>query len=98
MWHIFIGEVLLCQHEPHNFHDPFTVAVMKAGNIVGHIPRTISATCHVFLKHSGCTISCTITGSRRHSRNLSQEGLEISCTIKVEERNSVEKIQALINK
>lgn len=98
-WDSFIGEVLVCQREPHNFHDPFAVAVMKTGNIVGHIPRTISAASYVFLGRSGCTISCTVTGSRRYSRDLPQGGLEIPCTIKFEGgKNSIEKIQALINK
>jgi len=35
--------------ESGNAHDPFAVAVFKEDNIVGHLPRTISAPCYVFL-------------------------------------------------
>ena len=39
--------------------------------IVGHVPRTISAPCGLFLKKGG-TISCVVTGPRqpRYSRDL----------------------------
>ena len=45
-------------------------------SIVGHIPRNISAACSLFLQCAG-QISCTITGSRRYSDDLPQEGLEL---------------------
>ena len=32
------GEVLQCQREKANRHDPYAVAVMKGGNVVGHVP------------------------------------------------------------
>ena len=39
--------------------------------IVGHVPRTISVPCSLFLKKGG-TISCVVTGPRqpRYSRDL----------------------------
>ena len=98
-WQSFIGEELVCKHELHNFHDPFAVAVIKERNIVGHIPRTISAACYIFLNCSGATISCTVTRPRRYSRDLPQGGLEIPCNIRfMGEQNSINKIKALINK
>ena len=48
-----IGEELV---EECNAHDPFAVAVVRAGVIVGHIPRRISAICTVFLRRSGTSI------------------------------------------
>ena len=36
IWSPVIGEKLNCQREPGNRQDPFAVAVLKNGNIVGH--------------------------------------------------------------
>ena len=47
--------------------------------IVGHVPRTISVPCGLFLK-KGDTISCVVTGPRqpRYSRDLEKLLLVIS--------------------
>ena len=39
-----IGEVMELQHEPRNQHDKNAVAVMKNGEIFGHIPRALAST------------------------------------------------------
>ena len=38
-WESFIGEELVCKRQRDNVYEPFAVAVLKADNIVGHIPR-----------------------------------------------------------
>ena len=37
--------------------------------IIGHVPRTISAPCNLFLKKGG-TISCVVIGPHQYSRDL----------------------------
>ena len=50
--------------------------------LVGHVPRRISSSCSVFIRR-GCrsSIKCLITGSRCHSSDLPQGGLEIPCIL-----------------
>ena len=77
IWPAPIGEVLRCQPESGNIHDPYCVAVVTAQNVtVGHVPRTISAVCRSFLRRGGSIVS-QVTGSRRFSADLTQGGLEI---------------------
>ena len=80
IWDASIGEELLCAREPTNPRDPFAVAVVKSDQTVGHVPLKISSVCSLFLRHGG-TIMCKITKRRRHSKNLTQGGLEIPCTL-----------------
>ena len=39
IWTATEGETLLCSRETHSREDPFDVAVMKSGEIVGHDTR-----------------------------------------------------------
>ena len=80
-WSSRIGEVLLCKRERINPHGPFAVAICKEDSTVGHIPRTISSVCCMFLRKPGSSISCRVTGPRRYSHDLPQGGMEIPCTI-----------------
>ena len=48
--------------------------------IVGHIPRCISAMCSSFLRRGG-EICYTVTGRRRYSSDLPQGGLKVPCTL-----------------
>ena len=57
-WDASIGEELSCQREADNYADPFAIAIIKDGNIVGHIPRKILMVCLLFL-HPYC-VSCKI--------------------------------------
>ena len=41
-WAASIGEILLCEREERNLEDPYAVAIVRNGVIVGHVPRTIS--------------------------------------------------------
>ena len=46
VWEAALGQLLPCQREPGNIHDPYAVAVVETGVetlIVGHVPRAISS-------------------------------------------------------
>ena len=53
VWDASLGEELPCQREPENSHDPFAVAVVRAGVTVGHVPRRISSVCSLFIRRDG---------------------------------------------
>ena len=38
VWCAAVGEELSCMREVENYHDPFAVAVIRSGVIVGHVP------------------------------------------------------------
>ena len=80
IWDASLGEELPCRREPENRHDPFAVAVVRAGVTVGHVPRRISSICSLFIRRDG-SISCRVAGSRRYSEDLPQGGLEIPCIL-----------------
>ena len=69
IWKPINGEELYCCRENGNTSDPYTISVMKGREVVGHVPRKISRMCAVFLRNRE-TIKCTISGSRRYSRDL----------------------------
>ena len=80
IWEAAFGVVLQCQRERSNRHDPYAVAVVKDGNVVGHVPRKLSAICAMFL-HRGGSITCQVNGRRQYSRDLPQGGLEVPCML-----------------
>ena len=69
-----------CVRETENHRYPFSVAVVRSGVTVGHVPRKISSTCSLFLRQGGM-IDCRVTGQRRYSEDLSQGGMEIPCIL-----------------
>lgn len=75
VWEATFGEELQCQTEQGNDQDEFTVAVLKDGNIIGHIPWNIPAACSMFLCW-GCSIMCRTIASKRSSADLLQCGME----------------------
>ena len=42
IWTVTEGETLLCSRETRIREEPFAEAVMKSGEIVGHVPRSLS--------------------------------------------------------
>ena len=50
-------EELPLQHEGHNIHDDFAVAILKNSNTAGHVPRDIS---WYFLQKSGSEMTCIV--------------------------------------
>ena len=79
IWTTTEGETLLCNKETRSREDPFAVAVMKSREIVGHVPRSLSCVCSMFLQRGG-SMACRITGGRQHSKDLPQGGLEVLST------------------
>ena len=70
-----IGE-FICKRKTGNRNDTYAVAITKEDVIFGHVPRTISPICSIFIRRGG-TIKCLISGGRRYSSDLPQGGLEI---------------------
>lgn len=92
VWHAAVGESLSCVREPTNEHDLYAVAVMKSGQVIGHLPRKVNRVCSIFLRRGG-SISCIVLGGRRYSADLPQGGLEIPCRLLFEgEVKEIEKI------
>ena len=65
---------------------------------MGHVPRKISSTCSLFLRHEGI-ITCKITDPKiRYSRDLEQGGLEIPCMLPFQgECELLAKVQKLLS-
>ena len=67
VWEALPGEIFTCQNEFENVADPYAVAVLTCSHAtVEHVTRAISNVCHLFLRRSGSTIQCQVTGARRH--------------------------------
>lgn len=73
VWSPVIGEELPLSPEDSNEHDDHAVAVLKGGDVIGHIPRSISRIAWFFLQRGG-SITCRITGKRKVG-----VGLEVPC-------------------
>ena len=80
IWDAVVGEILPCNCETGNVHDPYAVSIKKGGVIVGHVPKKLSCLCSLFLQWGGI-ICCEVTGLRRYYSDLPQGGLEIPCNI-----------------
>ena len=66
--------------QPTYMADRYAVAVLKQETIIEHFPRKISKVCSLFLRRGG-SIRCTVTGSRRHSSDLSLVSRASHCVI-----------------
>ena len=73
-------QCLMCEREPFNHIDRYTVAVLKTDIVVGHLQKMFSRIYSLFLAR-GDTISCIITGEQRYSHDLPQGGLEFPCKL-----------------
>ena len=73
IWTPVIGELLVLRAEDNNEHNDHAVAVVKGGDVVGHVLRSISRIAWFFLKRIG-NITCCIT----EKRNVGV-GLEVPC-------------------
>ena len=72
------GQIFPCLQETGNALDPFAVSIVRDGDIIGHVPRKISAAYPLFssLQNRG-SIKCTVPGSRQFSRDLAQGRLAV---------------------
>ena len=80
IWEAVLDEELPCQRELGNLADPFAVAVIRDGVVVGHVPNKISSVCSLCLQRNA-SITCCVSGYRRFSEDLPQGGHEIPCTM-----------------
>lgn len=78
IWEPIIGEELTTEYQTDNIMDKHSVAVLKKGKVVGHLPREKSKVYWFFFKHKG-TITVKITEGRRYSKQAG--GLEVPCTL-----------------
>ena len=76
-WTATPGETLLLRREPDNPRDKSAVAVIKDGDIVGHIPYNISNTVSQFLRRDYNKAFAEVTGERVNQG--AGYGLEIPC-------------------
>ena len=92
IWPPTAAEILSVNFDPANRHDRFAIAVLKAGAIVGHVPREVSRI--FFFLMSGGKVMCEVTGRRKYGK-----GLEIPCIYKFTgtEKNIV-KVEKILSK
>ncbi len=64
VWTPVVGEGLLLKREPNNVRDNCAVAVLKEGQVVGHIPYKISAMVSYFLSRDYNKAFSKVTGDR----------------------------------
>ena len=66
-WEVAVGEELECKREPQ-----YAVAVVREGNVVGHLPTKMSLACSLFIRHGG-TINCVVKGKPRYQQIFLKE-------------------------
>ena len=91
-----IGEELVCQREVGNIYDLHPEAILRGGDMVDHVPRTILTSCNVFIR-KGCVITCIISGYRKYSLYLEQGGFNVPCKLQfqVDNQTTIEKLLAI---
>lgn len=98
IWYATVGEELSCVREVENYRNPFAVAVVKQGVVVGHVPRKISLVYLMLLRRGG-TIDCRVTWGRCYSEDLLQGGLEIPCTLTlIGSHSGIDKVKKLLKR
>ena len=96
IWTPEIVEYLVCERQPTNSIDRYTVAVVKDNIIVGHLPRAQSKIYSLFLFRNG-TIDCIVIGARRYSADLPQGGLKVTCKLVFNgEHEEIKKLKHLL--
>ena len=75
-WTPYLGEELVLAAEESNLFDRHAVAVLKNGEIVGHMPQEL-ARFSWFLKRDDGSIKAVVTGKRKKGL-----GLEVPCDYK----------------
>ena len=75
-------ELSFRRREEGNISDPYTVAFIKSGVIIGHVPRRISAACNLFIQRGGA-VMCKVTGPRRliFQQLISGWFIEVPCRL-----------------
>ena len=65
IWTPITGKCLSCQMEDSNAFDPYAVAIRKGANIIGHVPRKISAACSLFIQRGKGTPNKRLLNGRK---------------------------------
>ena len=76
-WHPLQGDVLQLAREPTNATDKLAVAVIKNGDVVGHVPYNLAPTLSQFLKRDFNKAMAEVTGDRVNRG--ARYGLEVPC-------------------
>ena len=66
-------------------YDLHAVAILRGGDVVGHVPHTILTPCNVFIRKGG-VITCIIC-HRQYSLDLEQGGLDMPCKLQFQADN-----------
>ena len=78
-WIAEIGSILTSKSEKRQgafVEGKDAIAIISNNQTVGHVPKFLSKLTFFFLKH-GATLTVKVTGERRYSFDLPQEGMEI---------------------
>ena len=78
-WTAEIGSILTSEPEKGPgalVGDKYAITIISNNQTVGHVPKFLSKLAFFFLKH-GATLTVKVTGERRYSFDLPQEGMEI---------------------
>ena len=86
----------MVRRELNNEHDQYAVAVIREGDVVGHVPQTVSRVIFFFLGYVGNVGFCEVTGPRLN-RGVGL-GVEVPCVYKFYGRQShVGKLEELLS-
>ena len=77
IWTATVGDMLILKREPDNAKDVHAVAVLKDGQVVGHIPYNLSPTIEMFLRRDSNKGFAEVTGTKVNRG--AGFGLEIPC-------------------
>ena len=78
-WAAEIGSILTREPEKRPgalVEDKYAIVIISNYHTVGHVQKFLSKLIFLFLKH-GATLTVKVTGERRYSFDLPQEGMEI---------------------
>ena len=98
VWNAMPEEIFPCSIEEGNTKDRYVVSIVKRDmDVIGHVPRKISAACCIFIRRGG-SISCKVTSKCRYSHDLPQGGLEVPCILTFKGTDSeMMKLKKLLN-
>ena len=95
VWPATAGETLRLTMELTNSQDPFAVAVIKDGCVVGHVQRTVSPMVSFFLGKDGSVGLCEATGAMVNRAAVF--GLDIPCVYRFYGRLAyIERLRSLL--
>ena len=93
IWNPSVGDKLECRQEPTNVQDCYAVAVVYKrrtdmdndldDNTKWDTYHEKFLVCSLFIRHGG-SVTCEISGQRRHLSDLPQGGLETPCLLILE--------------